>query len=103
MSPHPLPLHLLYCCTHLSCCVAGRLIDLRLKMIWGSINEQSRQVKIYSRIRGFLPHPSTACIRDVAPPNAMRYWWHLPELLCSPALQYGADRPASEDDLGQYQ
>jgi hypothetical protein len=79
------------------------LIDLCLKTIWGSINEQSGQVKIYSKIGGFPPHPSTACIGDIYPLNAMRFCWHSPELFCYGVLQYGAERLASKDDLGQYQ
>ncbi len=74
------------------------LIDLRLNTIWGSVNEQSKQVKISGIIRGSLPHPSTAWSEDVAAPNAMRVSWHPPGLMFSPALY---DRPVTIDDLGQ--
>jgi hypothetical protein len=69
------------------------LIDLRLKMIWCSVDEQSGQVKISEIIGGPLAHPSTAWIEDRAAPNAMRFLWHSPGLLCSLALQYELDRP----------
>ncbi len=71
-------------------------------MIWGSVNEQSKQVKISGRIGGSLFHPSTTWIKDMAAPNAMRFWWHSPGLFLSSALQYELDRLASKDDLGQY-
>jgi hypothetical protein len=77
------------------------LIDLRLKTIWGSINEQSKKVKKSGIIGGSLPHPSTAWIKDMAAPHAMIFEWHSPGLLFSLTLRYKLDRPASKDNLGQ--